>query len=256
MNAAALKERLQNTIARFIEDYCAENSLTPIWRRPLVGFARASHPDIRRLRDLVVADHFLPEDFLPGANIVVSYFLPFTETMAAGNVSGRMASDAWAGAYLVTNRMAAKLNLRLVSFLEEMGGRAAAPEPGKIGVIGADKLFSRWSQRHLARLAGLGTFGLNNMLISESGCCGRYFSVVADLPIESDEPPAEENCLYKRNGSCRICAARCVAGALTAKGFDRDRCYSMCLENEASHPGAQVCGKCVVGLPCSFHRPA
>lgn len=78
---------------------------------------------------------------------------------------------------------------------------------------------SKWSQRHVAYVCGHGTFGLNNMLISDRGCVGRYYSIITALPIETDPVVTEERCLYKRNGGCKLCVKRCVAEALTEKEF-------------------------------------
>ena len=46
--------------------------------------------------------------------------------------------------------------------------------------------------------------------------------------------------------------------ALHEDRFDRFRCYAMCLANGEMHRGpgtADVCGKCLVGVPCSFADP-
>ena len=53
-------------------------------------------------------------------------------------------------------------------------------------------------------------------------------------------------------------AARCVGDALSAERFDRKRCYAVCLHNEERHRElgkADVCGKCLAGVPCSFVDP-
>lgn len=255
VDATIVKAELRRAIADFAKTDRAAHRALFIWREPLVGFARADHPGLRRLRAVVDPEHFMPEDFLEGATMVISYFLPFIPPVADGNVAGSLASDEWAEAYLATNELAPRINRYLVDRLAEAGYRAAAPDPARIGLLGAERLWSRWSQRHVAYFAGLGTFGLNHMLIGEAGCCGRYFSIVADLPVTTDEPATEEYCLYKRRGACKVCVAHCVAGALSPEGFDRDRCYAQCLENAARRPGADVCGKCVVGLPCAFRRP-
>ena len=122
-------------------------------------------------------------------------------------------------------------------------------------MIGMDNPKSRWSQRHVAYLAGHGTFGINNMLISDVGSVGRYFSLVTAMDIEPDLPVREERCLWKQDGSCGLCVKRCVAGALTETGFDRFRCLEQCLVNMERYPGADVCGKCTVELPCSYEIP-
>ena len=249
-----MRETLRAEIEGFMDDHCARTGGKRIWKTPLVRFADANHPRIAELRRIAFADHFMPSDFLPGATTVVSYFLPFVDEVPASNVDGRAASPAWAEAYLRTNAMAAELNPHLAAALAGMGHRAAVPE--NIG-FSVEALMSRWSQRHVAWLAGHGTFGLNNMLISESGCCGRYFSIVADMPIAHDDICTEERCLFKARGVCRVCARRCVASALRDDGFDRRACWDVCCENAAihQHPEALVCGKCDVGLPCSSRIP-
>ncbi len=63
-------------------------------------------------------------------------------------------------------------------------------------------------------MAGLGTFGLNNMLITAAGCCGRLSTVVTNLRVTADTPLLTENCLYKKSGRCGLCVKRCPSGAL------------------------------------------
>lgn len=68
----------------------------------------------------------------------------------------------------------------------------------------------------------------------------------------------KENCLYKSKGICKKCVDKCVSNALKVDSFDRHKCYEMCLSN-AKHHGdlslADVCVKCLVGLPCSYRNP-
>lgn len=40
---------------------------------------------------------------------------------------------------------------------------------------------SEWSHRHAAYIAGLGIFGINNMLITNKGCVGRIPSFYEDF---------------------------------------------------------------------------
>ena len=69
-----------------------------------------------------------------------------------------------------------KLNDYIIEKIEDMGYKAAVCKVA--GDFDNAILKSKWSHRHMARVAGLGTFGINNMLITEEGCCGRYFSIV------------------------------------------------------------------------------
>jgi hypothetical protein len=53
------------------------------------------------------------------------------------------------------------------------------------------------------------------------------------------------------------CIDRCVNDALFFDRFDRRACWEMCLSNGArySEGATEVCGKCLVGVPCSFVNP-
>lgn len=263
-----MKEKITDMIRSFIKNYEEQDGITTRWGIPLVGFADADHPDILKLKEIVSPTHRLPREILSGARIIVAYFVPFINEMAYTNRSnGEIASPEWALAYEETNAMFRKLNDWLIEELNKMG-YAAAVTP-EAYTFDRGRLISNWSQRHIARVAGLGTFGVNNMLITKAGCCGRYSTVVTDLDVVPDAPSEEEYCIYKLNGRCGACFKHCPSGALTAGGFDREKCYRVCLENakrykqfgssydaesggEPDEGGSEVCGKCVVNVPCSF----
>jgi len=256
-----MKDRIIKFITEYVDGYKAETE----WGRPLIGFADAAHPIIMELHQSVGPEHVMPEDVVTGAKTVIAYFLPFTKDLAKSNRGGTTASRQWALAYEETNVLFTELNDGIIKLLEDAGGRAAVtPEAVKFD---REMLISNWSQRHFARAAGLGTFGLNNMLITKQGCCGRCSTVVTDVTIEPDEPLKEELCLYKKDGSCGVCVKACPAGALMPDGYDRKKCYAVCRKNahiyrglgssyaddeENGTVGSEVCGKCVVGGPCAF----
>jgi len=248
-----MHEVIENLIALAISDFCAKNTLDDIWRKPVVRFAAADAPGFADLKKVATPDHHLPSDFLPDAKTVISYFLPFKRKIPEGNLTGTDASPEWAKAYLDTNRMAVFINARICDYLKLMGHAAVSPTDA--GMISLENPRSRWSQRHVAYLAGHGTFGINNMLISDSGSAGRYFSVITAMPMREDPIIDQERCLYKKSGVCGVCIKRCPENALSETGFDRFRCLERCLKNEALYPGADVCGKCAVALPCSYRVP-
>ena len=66
------------------------------------------------------------------------------------------------------------------------------------------------------------------MLITKTGCCGRYSTIVTNLDVQADSPLEEEYCLYKKNGTCGVCVQHCPSGALTFDGFNRYKCYDVC----------------------------
>lgn len=253
MNGEDYTDVIIRFIQSYVEQYPGINQVPALWRTPLVGFADASDPYILNLPILIVKEHKLPQDFMESPQVVISYFLPFQPELAKTNVGieDHSASPAWAEAYGITNTMIERLNRELADEILSMGYRAAVPE--KVGKL-PGLLVSNWSQRHLAYAAGLGTFGINNMLITERGCCGRYGSIVADIPVEKTGAIKQENCLFKRNGSCKKCIKNCFAGALSEEGFDRKKCSTACLKNREKY-GVNVCGKCDVDIPCAFISP-
>ena len=242
-----------------------------IWRDPLVAFGDAQREEIAGLRRLVHPEHDLPEDVLPGAKTVIAYFLPFSKEIGNSNRKGRLSSVEWAKAYEKTNAAIVDLNEKLIAFLSEEGYRGAVSK--EAGSYDPNILRSKWSQRHLAYYCGLGSFGKNNMLITAAGCCGRIGTVVTDLDVPHDDVIGEEYCLYKRDGSCGACIGRCPSKALTKEGYDRQLCNKLCDENAAAHVGyaekpsyvldnseetligSNVCGKCLVGVPCTYQIP-
>ena len=248
-----VKATIQQVIDRFIDDYCAKMGWQRIWQPALVGIADTSDPGFPELRKLVIEDHQLPQEALPSAKTVISYFLPFIPEVPNSNIGEVAPSEPWALAYEYTNKMAADLNTHLIEWVKDQGYEGALPQAA---MLGEPYLRSRWSQRHVAKIAGLGTFGVNNMLITEKGCCGRAYSIVTSMPLPVDKAMEEEACLYKRNGSCLLCVKRCPIGALTPEGFDRLKCHLHLESNgKKTSNGATVCGKCLVGMPCSFKRP-
>ncbi|MEL7656677.1 MAG: epoxyqueuosine reductase [Bacillota bacterium] len=264
-----MKDKITEMIRGFVQEYEKRPDISTAWGYPLVGFADVHHPEILNLKKTISETHKLPVDVLPSASIVIAYFVPFTKKLAITNrTDGEMASPEWALAYEETNAMFRKLNEYLIAELDHMGYEAAVS--AEASTFDQNKLISNWSHRHFAKAAGLGTFGINNMLITKSGCCGRYNTIVTNLDIEPDQPLIEDYCMYKKNGSCGVCVRRCPSGALTLEGYDRQKCYEVCRKNaelytefgssyfdetgeQPNSAGSDVCGKCVSNVPCSFY---
>lgn len=174
-----------------------------------------------------------------------------------------LASSEWAQGYELTNAMFERLNEHIIDTVHKLGYQAKTSPEGSI--FYRDQVISHWSFRHFAYAAGLGTFGVNHMLITEKGCSGRVNTVVTNLDAIPDEPQREEACLLLREGRCGACIRNCPTQALTADGFDRHKCFQQCLKNAdvycsfgssyGAEGGSEVCGKCVAGLPCTYKRP-
>ena len=99
------------------------------------------------------------------------------------------------------------------------------------------------SHKHVARAAGLGWIGRNNLLVNDQfGSRIRLVTILTDLPLPIDSPSLR-NC-----GSCRNCLSVCPAGAIKERqeDFDHLRCYEQ-LRTFAKtlHFSHNICGVCV-----------
>jgi epoxyqueuosine reductase QueG len=240
---------LAQQIRSLISDTVAAANTHTRYRAPLLAFARANDPGFNELPRLVPG-HLHPRDLLPKARSVCVFFLPFDSEVMLANRPGGAASEAWARAYVETNALLSEICVRLGAALAEQG-IAAAWEPPTHN-FDPVRLSSAWSHKSVAAVARLGQFGHHQMLITRAGCAGRFSSIVldADPPLLPGDIVRENLCQYDKG--CRVCVRRCPVGALTEEGFDRQRCYARCLENDARFPQwlADVCGKCATG-PCA-----
>lgn len=252
MNKKSITDKLKGFVLRYQKEHSTETR----WRTPLMGFASADDSLFLELKRVVSPTHTLPKDLLPIARTVIAFFLPFDKSVARSNISGLLASREWAQAYVETNTLINATGLYMKQYIESEGYDVAVTPPTHN--FDPKRLVSDWSHRHVAFIAGLGRFGLNNMLITKSGCCGRIGSFVTSLVLPGDHRSDYEMCLYRHNGSCKRCTSHCVGDALFADHFNRYNCYQICLKNEEKHQSmgkADVCGKCLVGTPCSFVNP-
>jgi epoxyqueuosine reductase len=237
-----------------IRDQVARAGTVTEYREPLVGFAAASDPRFSDLRRIVGPAHSLPQDLLPGAQAVVSFFLPFAPWVLQANARHReQVAREWAVAYVETNTLIGRITAHLIHTLSQQGiGAAAEPATHNFDPV---TLVSHWSHKSVAVIAGLGSFGLHHMVITDAGCAGRFGSLILDtaLPLTPVEP--RQRCLYFYDGSCLECVARCPVGALDAsQPIDRHICHEHLNAVGQDYPDlglVDVCGKCAIG-PCSF----
>jgi len=250
-----MKSDIEKVICDAVREFEKHVDISTRWKKPLVAYADASDPMFKILKQVADPDHYEPFDINPDAKSVITYFLPFEDWVVESNTGGTECSREWALAYIETNNLISAINDRLILFLNDSGWRTE--KLPKEQNMNHDTLKSVWSNRHVSYIAGLGTFGINNMLITENGCCGRLGNVVTSLPLEPTKRPDHEYCLKKLDGSCGICVDNCMVGALD-NGFDRFGCNEVLTVNGARFRGlgeAKCCGKCLTGLPCSIIKP-
>ena len=250
-DGSRVREIIISTIEKAVESSLDETT----YRKPLVGFASASDPLWERLPLEVEPTHLMPRDLLPGAKSAVAFFIPFSREVVKANRAGDAMAPSWAKGYIELNNLINSISAEVAQTLRPLKVNCAAqPSTHNWDPV---TLASRWSHRSVAYICGLGSFGLNRLLITDSGSAGRCGSFVIDAEVEPTSREERERCLYMRDGSCKICVKSCPVGALTITGEGRSadidkhgKCYPRLLSNE-EWSGADACGKCICRGPCA-----
>ena len=247
---------LNDLIIDEITNFIATHTHAGQCRTPLVGFAAANNLIFQDLKRIANPEHYLPTDILPSAKMVVTFFIPFSEDVVYANSKDSITAPEWsqgkADIQNLINEVIGVLQDKLAGI-----GVSCSDNPGKEPY---DKIrfVHRWSLRHIAYICGLGTFGLNQLLITKSGCAGRFGSFVIDAKTEYNTIPQDEYCLYKINKSCGLCVQKCPSGALTYIGIDKPKCSQHINDiTEKYFNGIREyrsCGKCIT-LPCALKKP-
>lgn len=237
-----------------------EGDNKPIFDLPLVGVAAAADPLFERFQnsEVVGPQHRLPREWLPGAQSVVSVFLPFSEHIfrsykkESRYSSLEFSSGKWNGSKFLN-----VVRRCLIRFFEQQGGHAIAPNIDPR--YDTDSGLPFWSERHVAFAAGVGTFGLQQVLITERGGYGRLCSIITTLRLTPTIRPYTEvygYCLYALDNSCKACIERCPTGAISEEG----KVVTLCRKNGNKEYfkawGYSGCGHCSTFVPCSREIPA
>lgn len=163
-----------------------------------------------------------PETLLPGVRSIVAVALDYGRPNPRVEGQPRIARYALGRDYHKVLRGKLK---RLSSLFEQEGHTARA-------CVDSAPIF----ERDYARLAGLGWFGKNTMLIdSRRGSWFFLGLLLTTAPLEPD-PPAEGGC-----GTCTRCIDACPTGAIVFAdgrwGIDSRRCISyLTIEHEGPIP--------------------
>ncbi len=271
---------IERAIAKFIRESPANRRKVDggkYWDKPLVGFASGEDLLFKQYKKIIGKFHFTPWEIFdltfgkrkrPSQLSVISWILPATKDIRQSNrKETQYPSRLWAHARDFGEQFNVKLRDHVVALLRKKGYRAVAPmnspywrrlRSPRVG------LASTWSERHAAYACGLGSFGLSDGLITAKGKAMRVGSVVTDLPLRPSVkryPHHQSNCLYYFDKTCKACAARCPAGAITTRGHDKEKCfaylYKVVSTAKKGEYGVSItgCGLCQTKVPCEFEIP-
>ncbi|OIO74729.1 MAG: hypothetical protein AUJ85_04870 [Elusimicrobia bacterium CG1_02_37_114] len=143
--------------------------------------------------------------------------------------------------YRQINYLLDRIALLLTGLIQEKGHHAL-PIPSS-QTIDWEKQKGHLSHKEVARRAGLGWPGRNNLLVHPVyGSRIRLVTVLTDMPLSTDKP-IEDNC-----GDCTACISVCPAGAIKERrqDFDHKACFQQ-LDVFRKKYGIShhICGICV-----------
>ncbi|SHJ38541.1 epoxyqueuosine reductase [Lutispora thermophila] len=255
-----MNKEIIDLINEYVKNYKDLKHTETDWRDPVIGFADANDILFYKLKEIISPNHAIPSDIIPNAKSVITFFLPFSKNIVESNVFGEESSREWDYSYIETNNLISDLNKFLYDKLTARGYNASLL-PATYN-YDKEKLISDWSHRSVAYISGIGKFGINNMLITKSGCCGRVGSVITDIELTPTIRTDEEYCLYKYNGTCKKCIEKCVNNAFVIQNgkvlYDRKKCNEQIYDKIVpKYPIGlgDTCGKCMCDLPCSYEIP-
>jgi len=272
-------------IEKIIRDFCASpaNSLEngtgePAWGTPQVAYACGDDPLFAQVKSDIGSFYWTPQEAFriayPDAEIdpselaVICYILPQTEkTCLDQRAATEVPAERWARSRFYGEEFNCALRLHLGDQLTRAGYPAVAPERLPDFDYRQSERFglaSNWSERHTAWIAGLGTFGLSDGLITRVGKAVRFGSVVVKMKLEATPRSYvghQDWCLWYAKGTCGVCVQRCPAEAITAEGHDKAKCFDYIRNVTTPYvrdnygTGATPCGLCQVKIPCEVRVP-
>jgi epoxyqueuosine reductase len=143
--------------------------------------------------------------------------------------------------YRQANYILDQIAFRVATLIQRMGGQALPIAASQI--VDWEHQQGHLSHKSLARAAGLGWLGRNNLLVHpQFGGRVRLVSVLTDLPLQAGKP-LDNSC-----GTCRRCIAACPARAIkeAAEEFDHLACFEKLKEFRSKYNiGQYICGVCV-----------
>ena len=263
------KNNLSNTSTareEFKKEDFGEHKGMRFFERPVFSICRADDPGFMDIKkpEAVGEHHLLPTDWLPGAKTLISFFLPYSRSTVEANkkdpvepamewlytrVDGQMFLLALGAAVrdaFISEGIKAVTPYTEDAFIMRTG---APPQPGTEHI---PQFSSNWSERHVAVVSGLGTFGMSTNFISRVGCAGRLVSVVTDWDVEPDERDYSDWLGYCNR--CGACIRKCPAQAHFADRHGKDHavCGAFIGKTCAKYTPRYGCGKCQSGIPCEY----
>jgi epoxyqueuosine reductase QueG len=273
-------------ITKIIEDYVAQSPLNDmgfehrerIFETPLVGFSSGADPLYDEYKSHIGSFYFSPLELFaksfPGMELtaqdltVISWIIPSSAaTRKEQAQQDRYPSERWVRTRDLGEKFNNTIRTHLVEQLQEASIAAVAPLLSTHWARSEEGPYapcSNWSERHVAYAAGLGTFGLCDVLITAVGKAMRVGSVIAAMKIPPSSRPYDDHhayCLHFTENLCRKCIPRCPVNALSEEGHNKKRCMQYTEHvmhkyiKETYGFETYACGLCQSWVPCTDKIP-
>ncbi len=240
-----------------------------LYEIPLIAYADVKDELFKTMQkpEAVGPQFMLPNEWLEDATTVISFFLPFTDEVKKSNYSNDgIPSNPWLYGRVEGQRFVMQFSNYLKEVLESNGYKAVVPAADERfcaiqipsekqeGLWKEAAFTSNWSERHVAFICGLGTFGLSKGLITAKGMAGRFGSIITNAPFEFTKRLYTE--IYEYCTNCGACMRRCPAQAISMEtGKDHVKCSAFVSETGKKYAPRYGCGKCQVRVPCESKIP-
>jgi epoxyqueuosine reductase len=252
----------------------------PMWNSPIIGFAAGNDALFQFFKKDIGDFYWSPAEafalkykdayVIDRDLTVISFgFAQTAETKKVQSRSEGLPSLKWVVTRGEWEPFIYDLCGRILNDLEKRGIRAVAidllPEWSRMT---SEKygMASKWSHRHTAFVAGLGTFGLSDGLITRQGKAMRFCTIIVEGQLPPDRRLYKKHtewCKFYADGTCGDCINRCPVHAITKEGHDKDVCsaYLQTIKNET---GPDIlrnsnyiagCGLCQTRIPCQDKVP-
>lgn len=229
-----------------------------IFEAPIFGFGAVEDKYFKLFKEPnAIGEHFLlPQEWLPQSKTVISFFLPFTEAVKMGNRRDMAwPSEEWLHGRIEGQNFVNKLCQQLNSKLISAGYNSLVPSlDERFWSKSTGEYTSNWSERHVAFVCGLGTFGLSKGLITKKGIAGRFGSIITELYLSPDKREYES--INEYCSMCGECRKNCPVNAISlVKGKNHTICSNFLDKTAEKYKPRYGCGKCQVKVPCENGIP-
>ena len=246
-----VRAKIQENMEAALREFEEENSCQGMFGTPLITYHYARDPIFDTLYRMGLCDH--PSKVYRPGNTIITYFVPYSDSVIESNRSGSTPSPEWSAAYGKGSVLTMRLN-RAIRETLEWRGRLVSYLNTQLD-WNEKKAREEWSHKTVAFISGMGRFSTAGSFVTAKGFAGKFSGMITDGLYFDEKPdglPTAEaekfvNTIIEDSyGKCLSakCIKACPCGAISENGVDRFKCQQHCKTINKYIPSPDVCGKC------------